>query len=370
MNRKVKHILTVTAGVTTLLAGFNNCGEVRFDAPTEVASKGSGVDCVVGETCDIPCTGSSCPNPEDVFLKQIHEVPYSKAAVDILFVIDNSGSMKKELQNLGSRFQQFSSALTGKNWQACLITTDWEAEAGAFRQWDNQTFVLNGDTQNFSQVFESTLNKITSESSSGSFYEHGIRSSYSAISKGFDTTAKNCFRKDSAKALVIVSDEDELGSGWTNPSGEQPHFENKPENLMNLVSTKFGSNTKFTAHAVAIKPGDTACLTQQRSESGSYEETFGFEAIRYKELVDLAKGEFVSICESDYSSSLIKIGEKIAQSLSSIELPCAKGASVRNVEVLSSSTTSRSFSVIGKTVSFNPVLVSGEKAIVHYKCLD
>lgn len=368
----MKHIIKIFGGslfLTLLVVGFNNCSAVKFQGG-EATNLGSS-SCSTPGSCVLECQGASCPNPADVFSKFNYEVPYSPGSVDVLFVIDNSGSMKKELENLGSKFQKFSSALSGKDWQACFITTDWEKERGHLRKWDNQDYILNSSVPSFETVFKNTLNKITDQTElSFSLYEHGIYSAYEAINRAFQPDAKGCFRPGSAKAVVIISDEDELSNGWMDPNGEQPQEGNKPENLLKKANEKFGNSDGFSIHAVAIQPGDNACLTRQRNEGGTYQEFNGYEAHRYAELVTATSGEFISICEEDYSAPLAKMGARISQSIGQIELPCPGQAAVNKVDIVSNQTLTRTFSLVGKEVFFSPILVSGEKAEIQYKCIQ
>lgn len=347
MRSKTKPFLVGLSFVTMLVIGFNNCSGVNFDVPTVEK-------------------GLSLP---DGTLKFSYTVPFDNQPVDVLFVIDNSESMAVELANLGNRFSFFSEALKDKDWQACLVTTDWEIERGHLRQWRGADYVLSPQTSGFEEIFKETLNHITEETSGGiSYYEHGIYSAYEAFGRAFTEADGGCFRAGAAKAVIIVSDEDEFGDGWTRPDGEQPQEGNKPENLIKRVKDVFGENTHFSAHAVAVPPGDEMCLDQQRVEGGVYDVSFGYEAIRYAELVNATQGVFVSICEEDYSASLAKIGQTITQGVAEIELPCSTEAVVDNVEVLNESQPNRNYSIFGNKVKFSPALVSGEHVNIFFSC--
>src|SRR5690606_12181526 len=106
--------------------------------------------------------------------------------VDVLVVIDNSGSMKTEQQNMKSRFSSFIDKLSGLNWQLGIITTDvtrdTELRDGRLIEMSGlNTRVLN-TSMNINTVktaFGNTIQR--SESGSGS--EQGIRASYRAVER-------------------------------------------------------------------------------------------------------------------------------------------------------------------------------------------
>lgn len=366
MRKAFGGILFLLLGLTVNLA-FTNCSEVSFDEASQASSSGL---CTAGEPCHIPCEGEGCSTGGDLSNLKTYEeqVPFKINKVDILFIVDNSQSMKAELINLSSKFNALASSLGNKDWQACLITTDYENEKGAPRQWINGSYVLSPQTAGFQQVFEDSFNSIVPEQAYANF-EQGIRSARASLELGMTSDAQGCWRADAGKALVFISDEDELGDGWIlgDKSALQPTADNWPQSLVEMHKTTF-NGLPLSAHAIVIAPGDEACLLQQRNELGTYEESMGYPAHRYAEVSSLTQGEVISICSADYSHPLSKIAKSIIYSLDSIKLDCEIAAKVASLEIVSQTSVVRSYQVEDNRVKFSPALAGGEKVTIKYSC--
>jgi hypothetical protein len=311
------------------------------------------------------------PDCASQFSVKLVEVPQASSSVDILFVIDNSASMNSELQNLGAKFPKFAEAMADKNWQACLATTDWENEHGALHTWKNGSFLLNAQTPEFATVFQNSMSQVVqSDANSASNIEQGIRTAHKIFSSMGDAEVHGCLRADAAKAVIFVSDEDELSNGWAEDEKRlyDPTFDNLPQTLIDLVHARFSATVGFSAHAIAIKPGDLGCLNQQRRELGKYFEAMGYYARRYGEVVEATGGDLVSICESDFSDPLTRIGSRLGSTLASVDLGCANGVVVNSVDAGVGTLVPHMFSIRDRFVDFLPVLGPGEKAKIVYQC--
>ena|GEM_PF-2670347 len=339
MSKSLK-IASLIVTALTIVVGFNNCGGVNFSNKALTSESLS----------------------SEGFIQSIYTAPVLSAPTDILFVIDNSHSMTAELSNLGQRFPALAQKLGNKDWQACLVTTDWENERGALRPWNDSSYVLTPQTAHFETVFQNTLNQITQDNAvAPSYYEHGISSAHDAFDHAFTSMAHGCFRPNAAKVVVIVSDEDELGDGWTQPHSETPLPQDLPENLVLKAKEMFGNDVSLSVHAVAVTPGDLSCLNQQRMETGTYDISYGYEAVRYQELVNMTHGIFVNICQPDYSESLSEIGDSLSKPVSDIPLPC--NAFVKSVN-------GHIFSVKNNVLHLDPALAPGESVEFSYQCIN
>jgi hypothetical protein len=193
--------------------------------------------------------------PSSVFVSrhQIQDIPLNP--VDILFVIDNSGSMAGEQIQLGASFSSFYNVLngTGGNYHIALITTGLSSqgckqcsstntlgcinvneagtsdiENGQF-QYRRGHITWDGTTPVFDFLFDDTCRVVTSENLTcfydpsvdngtvlvginGCGYERGLEAMKQALSSdllgGYN---KGFLRNDSSLAVIIVSDEDDCG---------------------------------------------------------------------------------------------------------------------------------------------------------------
>lgn len=339
----------------------SGCGKVGFANNSDDSS---------ADKKECPAGQPDCGGLTSGFQTKLVEVPVETSAVDILFVIDNSASMTVELQQLGEKFRNLSEAMRNKDWQACLATTDWENEHGALHSWSDGSYVLGANTVDFASVFKNSMSAILQQNSnSATNIEQGIITAHQIFSNFGLAANKGCLREGSKKAVIFVSDEDELSNGW-DPAYPlyTPRRDNKPQTFLDLIVSKFGADSGFTAHSIGILPGDEKCLDQQRRELGFYLSAMGYYAIRYGEIVQATKGEAVSICDQDYSGPLARIGSRIANSLGQLDLPCSSGVTVAKVLAGLSVLIEHSFSVQGNSVVFSPALGAGEKAQILYRC--
>ncbi len=97
-----------------ILAG---CGNVNFET-----SSGS----VYRECTAVGADLSNCFNPNPTVLKNMSQSisVSAQSEVDILFVVDNSGSMSEEQQGIGNKISGFLSRINNLDWQIAVTTTD------------------------------------------------------------------------------------------------------------------------------------------------------------------------------------------------------------------------------------------------------
>ncbi|MCK6551285.1 choice-of-anchor D domain-containing protein [Myxococcota bacterium] len=189
---------------TVIPAGGSATMTVRY-APNEL-----GVDTgVIFVTSDaaavpiaVPLSGRGEVNP--VVTDNFQQVP---SASDVLFVIDNSGSMAEEQAGIGSNLASFLAFAqsNGLDYQIGVVTTDVEnaSESGRFV---GSTRVLTPGTANVTSVFATNVNQGTS----GSGNEQGLEAAYRALSDPLINTHNAGFlRPDAMLSIVIVSDEED-----------------------------------------------------------------------------------------------------------------------------------------------------------------
>ena len=242
-------------------------------------------------------------------------------AIDVLFVVDNSGSMADEHALVAARFSAFSQALTGLNWQIGLTTTDTQSSLpgarGALLPLAGRTDrVLTPQVPSFDQVFGRTIRRPESIDCSltGRNCPSGLERPLMATALAIALSQpgqvnQGFFRERTDVALVIMTDEDEDITG--NPADHAVASE-----VMAAFSSRFGRSKSLVAHSISIVPGDASCLASQAGQGG-VEASY---STLVQELVESTGGYAASICDSDYSVVLRDIGRRIQEQVSSFQL--------------------------------------------------
>ena len=190
--------------------------------------------------------------------------------VDILFVIDNSGSMLQNQTNFKDNFDSFINAFynAGIGYQIGFITTD------------NKNLVSNSIITNLSPDPVTEVNDIIDLiSTHGMGHEKGLLYSYLATQLGEWAGLGSSFLRPSARLVVIyLSDEPDQSSPTVSPIQVSNH----------LLALK-GSLAMVTAHAVA---GDfpSGCTGNGSAQFGD----------GYYDVVSDLNGTFLSICSSSW----------------------------------------------------------------------
>jgi hypothetical protein len=229
--------------------------------------------------------------------------------IDLVFVVDNSGSMGQEQANLTSNFPNFITTLNGfrtkggdpLDYRVAVTTTDNSTDRGAFRRTGangcnpgpTRPWLERNDA-NLSQAFSCRANVGTSGSSS----EVGLECMKQALTTRMtDGTNKangqDFLRQDALLAFIIITDEDESSSVAINTY--PPVFDG--------VKT-IGATSGKGRWAAAVIAGFNAqgvaqtCSSTQFGSAGA--------ATRYGQFITLAgkNGVASSICAGDLTVGL------------------------------------------------------------------
>jgi len=196
------------------------------------------------------------------------------AITDILFVIDNSGSMGSNQTNFKNNIDSFIAVFSsaGVDYQIGFITTDDENLV-------NGAIVTSASADPVTEV----NNIVDSIGTYGSAYERGLQYSYLATQPGADAGVGSAFLRTDARLVVIyVSDEPDYSSAYVSTTEVSNH-------LLSLKS----SASQVVAHAVA---GDypSGCTSNGGASFGS----------GYYDVVNDLGGTFMSICASDFGAQM------------------------------------------------------------------
>jgi hypothetical protein len=281
--------------------------------------------------------------------------------VDLLMIIDNSGSMQYEQKNMAQRVGSMMNLLQGLDYKIGITTTDPSNTTygdGRLVQMNGLaagTFVLDKSVP--LSTAQTVLGNTLQRKETGSGSEQAIYATYRALERYFDPNDKGphkgLFRTDAALAALVISDEDESAN----------NFKNKPENLINFVKTKWPGKP-FAFHSIITRPGDVAC---KNTNGAAYGEI-------YKKISELTGfgatgGALIGdVCASDYATQLAGIGNSIKEMVNIIELSCQPYGSTSISVDLNGAAYTGSYQVEGKKLVFDQPLEVG-KFNVRYWCL-
>ena len=207
--------------------------------------------------------------------------------VDVLFVVDNSGSMAEEQANLGANFGAFLTYAesTGVDYQIAVTTTDVDV-LGARGHFSRQggSSIITPRTPDAARVFLGNTNVGTNGSSS----EQGLEAAFLALSEPLISTSNRSFvRPDASLAVIVVSDEEDQSS--RTPAFYESFF-------WNIKGLHNRSQFSFSA-IVVPSANDPLC--------GSFGPSPG---ARYIEVAQATGGVVESICTANWGATLQNIG--------------------------------------------------------------
>ncbi|MBO9666154.1 MAG: hypothetical protein J7501_05020 [Bdellovibrio sp.] len=275
--------------------------------------------------------------------------------VDILIVIDNSGSMEYEQKNMASRVKNLLSVIKGLDWQIAVTTTDPRditlgdgrlvQLSGKKGQYILTSAMTDADAQ-------ATLGATLQRSETGSGSEQGIYVTYRAIERSLAASGGNVnfIRPDAQLAALVISDEDESANAT----------KNDPQSLLNFISSTYKGQKAFSFHSIITRPGDTACKA-----TNGY--AYGY---RYEQISKLTGGVIGDVCAADYAAQVQGIAEGVRKTLKTITLSCTPVVdSLRSVTVLKDGQAyTAKNSLQGLNLVFDDMLPVGQYQ-VYYSCV-
>lgn len=280
--------------------------------------------------------------------------------VDILIVIDNSGSMAFEQKNMADRVRNMLAILRGFDYRIAVTTTDpnvTKTSNGYKYYGDGELIPIYG--QNGALWVESTLDEQIAQNAlgrtlqrpeTGSGSEQGIRSTYRFVERA--TTAGGAFShffRDGANfATLVITDEDESANT----------DKNDPEKLLALISSKFANQKAYSFHSIITRPDDVACFNGEGASYGH----------RYKKMSDLTGGVIGSVCEADYAAQVQGVATSIRDLIKQFTLTCAPLPEYPITITKDGVAFTASYTVEGVNLKFNDALTAGNYKI-DYACL-
>lgn len=240
--------------------------------------------------------------------------------VDVLVIVDNSGSMATEQANMAARVNKFIEQLATLDWQIGIVTTDVSGDAALK---DGRLVALKGLTNEYvltpahgtaaQMIFGNTVQM----GSSGSGSEWGFKAAIRAIDRAFDGAIVNqpnakLFRPDAALAAIVLSDSlDDSGT--------------RAEDVIAKVKGKWPQKA-FAWHSIVV-PGNAYTKPAGGSIDPNdpckdYRESVQYDGREYLRLSMLTGGIQGNECTEDWGTQLKDIGLSTAQLVTSVTLDC------------------------------------------------
>jgi hypothetical protein len=202
-------------------------------------------------------------------------------ALDLLIVVDNSGSMAEEQDNLAGRLVPLLEYFKKSDWRINVVTTD--PRDGCSRA------VIRKDDPDLENRFRTAIIAGTS----GSSNEQGIRMAV----EGLACSQANWLRPNSSIGVLFVSDEDNCGNNGS--QCDAPY--DSPDYLLNYLKNDLHRSlgTEARVYGLIWKPG-TGCR-------GAL-----YPGRQYDVAIHETKGTWGSICDPDFTPTLLRMSQDLA----------------------------------------------------------
>jgi len=233
--------------------------------------------------------------------------------VDIVWVVDNSGSMENEQSSMAENFDNFISTFVTRNidYKIGITTTDTGGTGSVFEH--------NGEFQGAEPVLSSSMDQAYVKNNfisninvgiSGSGRERGLEASKMAIEKNSDPSSNNYqfLRDEAILAVIIVSDENDISS-------------NSTESYVNFLS-----GVKNVLSDIAVYP---IVDTTSQSYPDPYYTPVDMD-LYLQDFLNPGGARYLTTCEKiggfsadiddEFSTTLLNIGSGIADLLSRFPL--------------------------------------------------
>ena len=259
--------------------------------------------------------------------------------IDILWVVDNSGSMAPLQDNLVSNFGSFISGFQNKgfDYKIAVTTSDAYLSEAAFYNDGTRSLYRDGvgsAHSGYPIITPLTPNLIATfvanatQGSIGSGDERVFQSLHDSMHN-----PKNAgfLRTGSYLAVIILSDEDDFSNDNRSEGADDHDYTNpglwKTDAVVADLDALTGSTPVARQYNVsAITVMDDACLQSHLQQSSST-----IIGARYIELAKKTQGVVGSVCDSSYASALNFIQKRIFEAATQFKLSKTPNASTIKV---------------------------------------
>jgi hypothetical protein len=326
------------------------CGDVKFETTSS----------------NNEASGGPTPTPPLPPVNMHDEiVTPSNNAVDILFVIDNSGSMEDEQQSISTRLSAFTDKITALDWRIAITSTDMGGSQSRDSQPKSGWLVpfdgagnryLSPTTPDFAQLFEDTVQL----GSNGSGNERGVAAARASVLRN----QNDWIRPEAQLAVVVLTDEDECSNQDSGCMSSQDDAQGLVDAVHSAYDTAAGKKN-FTFNSIAILDEDCRQVQGSQTLNGRLIDAYiGRDYIAASDLTGGIKG---SICSDDYANELSAMGDLVQSLSSSAVLQCSPVGGVAVVKYTSDGSLVASH-VSGNRVIFDAPVPGGSSLSIDYQC--
>lgn len=268
--------------------------------------------------------------------------------IDVLFVVDDSGSMTEEQKKLAAQTPAFVEAANAANadYQFGVVTTDTEATTATRGALLGTPKIIRPGATAANQL----ATTIKAAGTYGSGIERGLEAMQLALSAPLVTAANAGFlRPDARLAVVVLSDEEDYSSQNATSS-----FVDFLDNLKGI-----GNANRTSLSAIVGPEGDC-----------SWEGGYADDGARYRAVQEATGGHFISICEEDWSDLVELVAQDSFRPRS--RFPLSEPANAASVGVTLNgvaSMTGWTFDAVDNEVVFAPSAIptAGTEIVVSYE---
>lgn len=262
--------------------------------------------------CDKSGGGISILAAEENFKVSLSTQP---RPIDIMWVVDNSGSMNSSQQNLAANFNSFIQDFVALNYdfRMAVTTSDswfYQYNTNAFYspRWrtgnrasllnpsfnpqgantDSGIFVMNKTTTNLNSVFTTNIRVGTQG--------NGDERAFASMIRSLNFGTNNDFRRNGAfLSIIIVSDEEDFSSNSStfNESYSNPNLISVANFVSQLdtLTTSTADNRRDRYQVSNISVRDGACLASLGNSGQKIQQ-------RYDQIADMTGGSKNSLCDN------------------------------------------------------------------------
>ncbi len=285
---------------------------------------------------------ASRPSAVDTFYQGTSEVQGYEAftqpdsasgPLDILIIVDNSGSMAQEQTNLSTKLTKLLTYVADSNWRISIETTDPADSCGRY-------VISKGDPG-----VEAAFQKAVTRGTSGSGNERGVLQAVN----GLRCNMGHWLRPRSMVAILILSDEDNCSDG----KGCGSDLWASGQYLIDYLSQIREVGVNARVFGLIWDPAASSCNGAAK------------KGVIYKDIVTKTHGTVGSVCDEDYSSTLNSMSASLQRILNTqFTLRYAAASAVVKINGV---TISSGYKLTGQVLTFDEAPRPGDRITVDYQ---
>jgi hypothetical protein len=229
---------------------------------------------------------------------------FQASKVDLLFIIDNSGSMQSHQTNLSKNVTAFTKAFTagvGLDYHIGVITSDDGPCTPCAGQLKGNPKFVTSRTPNVNTELEKNMLVGTNSMHNELFFDPIVHAFEPGMLKNWN---KDFFRPDAALVIIFITDADDQS---------RTYDMNSTYNI--LLNLKGGDKSKLLAYGVLIPVGINPPAGCSRDDAGPPRKIEGFLG-----MFQNAGKNIMNMCDANYGTKLADLANDIAKRVSNVIL--------------------------------------------------